>query len=72
MIGAPMGDFEHGYSNSMAGLSAAPPYRYDKQHLVAFDGDVIARRVGLKFGGHQIAQVGAEPGPAAQLRMRLG
>ncbi|MFO1297438.1 MAG: apolipoprotein N-acyltransferase [Rubrivivax sp.] len=37
LVGAPMGDFERGYTNSVAGLSAAlPPYRYDKAHLVPF------------------------------------
>ena len=36
LLGLPLGDFEHGYTNSVAGLSAAPPYRYDKLHLVPF------------------------------------
>jgi apolipoprotein N-acyltransferase len=36
LIGMPLGDFERGYTNSVVGLSAAPPYRYDKQHLVPF------------------------------------
>lgn len=37
LVGAPMGDFERGYTNSVAGLSAKlPPYRYDKAHLVPF------------------------------------
>jgi apolipoprotein N-acyltransferase len=36
LVGVPLGDFDHGYTNSVAGLSAAPPYRYDKTHLVPF------------------------------------
>ena len=41
LIGVPLGDFDSGYTNSVAGLSAqtvdpAPAYRYDKQHLVPF------------------------------------
>jgi apolipoprotein N-acyltransferase len=37
LIGVPLGDFEHGYTNSVAGLSEAPAaYRYDKHHLVPF------------------------------------
>jgi apolipoprotein N-acyltransferase len=36
LLGLPLGDFEHGYTNSVAGLSAAPLYRYDKLHLVPF------------------------------------
>lgn len=36
LIGVPLGDFAHGYTNSAAGLSQAPEYRYDKQHLVPF------------------------------------
>jgi apolipoprotein N-acyltransferase len=36
LVGLPLGDFEHGYTNSVAGLSAAPLYRYDKSHLVPF------------------------------------
>ncbi len=42
LIGMPLGNFEAGYTNSVAGLSAqtaALPggfYRYDKQHLVPF------------------------------------
>ncbi len=36
LIGVPLGDFDRGYTNSVAGLSAAPPYRYDKHHLVPF------------------------------------
>ena len=36
LVGVPLGDFERGYTNSVAGLSAAPAYRYDKTHLVPF------------------------------------
>ena len=36
LVGVPLGDFERGYTNSVAGLSAAPAYRYDKWHLVPF------------------------------------
>ena len=36
LVGVPLGDFDHGYTNSVAGLSAGPPYRYDKRHLVPF------------------------------------
>ncbi len=42
LIGLPLGDEEHGYTNSAAGLSAATAaqpdgfYRYDKHHLVPF------------------------------------
>ena len=40
LIGVPLGDYSHGYTNSVVGLSAAslgvPPYRYDKVHLVPF------------------------------------
>jgi apolipoprotein N-acyltransferase len=42
LVGLPLGDFEHGYTNSVAGLSresAALPggfHRYDKHHLVPF------------------------------------
>ena len=36
LLGVPLGDFERGYTNSVAGLSAAAEYRYDKHHLVPF------------------------------------
>ncbi len=37
LIGVPLGDFDSGYTNSVVGLAAgAPPYRYDKAHLVPF------------------------------------
>jgi apolipoprotein N-acyltransferase len=36
LVGVPLGDFEAGYTNSVAGLSAGPAYRYDKFHLVPF------------------------------------
>ncbi len=40
LIGVPLGDYSRGYSNSVIGLTAragdAPPYRYDKVHLVPF------------------------------------
>ena len=36
LVGLPLGDFEKGYTNSVAGLSAAAMYRYDKTHLVPF------------------------------------
>ncbi len=36
LVGLPLGDFERGYTNSVAGLSAGPAYRYDKWHLVPF------------------------------------
>jgi apolipoprotein N-acyltransferase len=40
LVGVPQGDFDRGYTNSVAGLSAAPEYRYDKAHLVPF-GELI-------------------------------
>jgi apolipoprotein N-acyltransferase len=37
LIGVPLGDFEHGYTNSVAGLAPGQAaYRYDKHHLVPF------------------------------------
>jgi apolipoprotein N-acyltransferase len=36
LVGVPLGDFDAGYTNSVAGLSAGPAYRYDKFHLVPF------------------------------------
>jgi len=40
LIGVPLGDYASGYTNSVVGLSTtsrgAPPYRYDKVHLVPF------------------------------------
>lgn len=36
LVGVPLGDYEQGYTNSVAGLSDAPAYRYDKDHLVPF------------------------------------
>jgi len=36
LVGVPLGDFSHGYSNSVVGLSNGPAYRYDKTHLVPF------------------------------------
>ncbi len=36
LVGVPLGDESTGYTNSVVGLSAATPYRYDKAHLVPF------------------------------------
>ncbi len=36
LVGVPLGSFDAGYTNSVVGLSAGAPYRYDKTHLVPF------------------------------------
>ena len=38
LIGIPLGNYQHGYTNSVIGLQPgqAQPWRYDKQHLVPF------------------------------------
>ena len=36
LVGVPLGDVDKGYTNSVVGLSAGAPYRYDKNHLVPF------------------------------------
>lgn len=36
LVGLPLGDFDSGYTNSVAGFGAKEPYRYDKVHLVPF------------------------------------
>lgn len=36
LVGVPLGSFETGYTNSVAGLGPGASYRYDKQHLVPF------------------------------------
>jgi apolipoprotein N-acyltransferase len=36
LVGLPLGDFDSGYTNSVAALGVATPYRYDKLHLVPF------------------------------------
>ncbi|BAL97704.1 apolipoprotein N-acyltransferase [Rubrivivax gelatinosus] len=36
LVGVPLGDFDRGYTNSVAGLSDGERYRYDKHHLVPF------------------------------------
>ncbi len=36
LVGVPLGDAQLGYTNSVVGMSAGAPYRYDKSHLVPF------------------------------------
>jgi len=36
LVGVPLGDYDSGYTNSVAGLWDGPLYRYDKLHLVPF------------------------------------
>ncbi len=36
LVGVPLGDAQQGYTNSVIGMSAGAPYRYDKSHLVPF------------------------------------
>ena len=36
LVGVPLGDAQQGYTNSVVGISAGAPYRYDKSHLVPF------------------------------------
>ncbi len=36
LVGVPLGDETQGYTNSVVGLSAGAPYRYNKTHLVPF------------------------------------
>ena len=36
LVGIPLGSYTDGYTNSVLGVHAAKPYRYDKHHLVPF------------------------------------
>jgi apolipoprotein N-acyltransferase len=56
LVGLPLGDFDHGYTNSVIALGSVADYRYDKVHLVPF-GEFIpwgfrwfTRLMGLPLG----------------------
>jgi apolipoprotein N-acyltransferase len=56
LVGLPLGDFDHGYTNSVIALGRVADYRYDKVHLVPF-GEFIpwgfhwfTRLMGLPLG----------------------
>ena len=36
LVGIPLGSYTEGYTNSVIGVHAGPPYQYDKHHLVPF------------------------------------
>ena len=36
LVGIPLGSYTDGYTNSVIGVHAGPPYQYDKHHLVPF------------------------------------